>query len=75
MEVPLDENEVMVKAIEVLAGLRRGDKIIVDKERFDKLLSVSERVDALLAKLDEAREAREAKEVAQDPAKKPIGRD
>ncbi|MEX2681538.1 MAG: hypothetical protein Q6373_008055 [Candidatus Sigynarchaeota archaeon] len=59
----------MAKAVEVLAGIRRGDKIVVDKAKFEQLLKVSERVDALLGKLDGEREAREA---ALAPARRPV---
>jgi hypothetical protein len=40
VRVPLKEYEVMVAAIEALADIRRGDKIIVDKATFEKLLKV-----------------------------------
>ncbi|NMC08684.1 MAG: hypothetical protein GYA24_25970 [Candidatus Lokiarchaeota archaeon] len=69
VQVPLHEYEVMVKAIEVLADIRRGDKIVVDKATFEQLLKVSEQVDKLLGKLDEAREAREQ---AEAPARRPV---
>ncbi len=69
VRVPLKEYEVMVKAIEVLADLRRGDKIVVDKAKFDELLQVSKLVEDLIGKLDEAKEAREN---ALAPAKRPV---
>ncbi len=69
VRVPLHEYEIMVKAVEALADLRRGDKIVVDKAKFEQLLKVSEQVDALLGKLDEVREVREA---AQAPARRPV---
>jgi len=69
VRIPLREYEVMVKAVEALADLRRGDKIVVDKAKFEQLLKVSEQVDAMIGKLDESREAREA---ASAPAKRPM---
>ncbi len=69
VRVPLGEYEVMVKAVEALADLRRGDKIIVDKAKFEELLKVSEQVQALLGKLDDVREASEA---ALAPTKRPV---
>ncbi|NMC08635.1 MAG: hypothetical protein GYA24_25725 [Candidatus Lokiarchaeota archaeon] len=69
VRVPLAEYEVMVKAVEVLADIRRGDKIVVDKAKFEELLKVSKLVDDLLGKLDDAREAREK---AEAPAKRPV---
>jgi hypothetical protein len=41
VQVPLAEYEVMVAAVEALADLRRGDKIIVDKATFEELLKVA----------------------------------
>ncbi len=69
VKVPLREYEVMVKAVEAMADIRRGDKIVVDKAKFEQLLKVSAQVDALLGKLDESREAREA---AAAPTKRPV---
>ncbi len=69
VQVPLDEYEVMVKAVAVLADLRRGDKIVIDKAKYEELLKVSTLVDAMLGKLDEAAEAREA---AEAPTKRPV---
>jgi hypothetical protein len=69
VRVPLREYEVMVKAVEVLADLRQGNKIVVDKAKYEELLKVSAQVDAMLGKLDDVAEAREA---AQAPAKRPV---
>jgi hypothetical protein len=60
VRVPLREYEVMVQAVAALADIRRGDKIVVDKAKFDELLKVSKKVEAMLGKLDDAGEAREA---------------
>ncbi len=60
VRVPLREYEVMVQAVAVLADLRRGDKIVIDKAKYDELLKVSKQVDTMLGKLDDAAEAREA---------------
>jgi hypothetical protein len=51
------------------SDLRRGDKIVVDKAKFEELLKVSAQVDAMLGKLDDAAEVREA---ANAPAKRPV---
>ncbi len=69
VKVPLEEYEIMVKAVEVLADIRRGDKIIVDKAKYEELLKVSKQVDTMLGKLDDAAEAREA---AEAPARRPV---
>jgi len=69
VRAPLREYEALVKVVEVLAELRRGDKLVVDKATFEKLLKVSEQVDAMIGKLDESREAREA---ALAPTKRPV---
>ena len=69
VKVPLHEYEVMVAAVEALANLRRGDKIVVDRAKFEQLLKVSEQVDCLLGKLDDAREVREA---ALAPTRRPV---
>ncbi len=69
VKVPLREYEVMVQAVEVLAELRRGDKIVVDKAMFEKLMKVSNQVESLIGKLDEAREVRDA---AEAPARRPV---
>ena len=69
VKVPLHEYEVMVAAVEALADLRRGDKIVVDKAKFEQLLKVSEQVDKMLGKLDDEREAREA---AIAPTRRPV---
>jgi len=55
-----------MKAVAALADIRRGDKIIVDKAKFEELLAVSRQVDKMLGKLDDAETAREA---AQAPAR------
>ena len=52
-----------MKAVAALADIRRGDKIIVDKAKFEELLAVSRQVDKMLGKLDEAAEA---------PARRPV---
>jgi hypothetical protein len=69
VRVPLKEYEVMVQAVAALADIRRGDKIIVDKAKFEELLKVSKQVDKMLGKLDEVAEAREA---AEAPARRPV---
>ena len=69
VKVPLREYEVMVAAVEALADLRRGDKIVVDRAKFEQLLKVSEQVDKMLDKLDDERDAREA---ALAPARRPV---
>jgi hypothetical protein len=52
----------MMKAVAALADIRRGDKIIVDKAKFEELLAVLRQVDKMLGKLDDAAEAREKTE-------------